>query len=122
MLIIDEETGNQTVRQGDSYKFEVEGVDDSYTMYYSVYNSSREIIFEIMATPQQGVTTFEVTSADSNKLTVPVNKKSETYYYGLKRCKNGYEDTLVVGNKSVSDLNKVLVYPLTTEGSVNDNS
>lgn len=120
MYLIDEETGDMTIRQGDSYSFTVEGVDSSYTMYHSVYNSQREIIFEVSAIPNENdETTFEITPAETNLLTVPVNRKKENYYYGIKRCKNGYEDTLIVGNKEVGELNKMTVYPLITEGDEN---
>lgn len=119
MFIIDEETGNMTIRQGDSYTFTVEGVDDTYTLYYSVYDSSRNILWEIDTTPVNEIATFNITPALSTQMTVPTGRKTETYYYGLKRCKDGYEDTLIVGNKGVGDLNKILVYPLIVEGDEN---
>lgn len=119
MFIIDEETGNMIIRQGDSYNFTVEGVDDSYTLYYSVYNVNREILWEISTNPVNTVATFNITPKYSTQMTVPVNRKTETYYYGLKRCKDGYEDTLIVGDKDVGDLNKITVYPLITEGDEN---
>lgn len=120
MYIIDEETGDMTIRQGDSYSFTVEGVDSSYTLYHSVYNSQREIIYEVSAIPDENEqTVFDVTPSETNLLTVPVNKKTELYYYGIKRCKNGFEDTLIVGDKEIKDLNKIIVYPLITEGDSN---
>ena len=122
MFIIDEETGNMTVRQGDSYEFTVEGVTDDWKLYYSVYDANRVIKFETNETPVDGSATFHITPAMSNLLTVPTEKKTEIYYYGLKRCKEGIEDTLIVGDKSVSDLNKIIVYPLTTEGDENGES
>ena len=122
MFIIDDTTGNMTVRQGDSFDFTVEGVTDDWQLYFSVYNANREILFEINKTPIEGVTKFEITPAQSTLMTVPLDKKTEMYYYGLKRCKNGIEDTLIVGDKSVSDLNKITVYPLTNEGAENGES
>lgn len=119
MFIIDEVTGNMTIRQGDTYMFTVEGVDDSYDLYYSVYDSNRKILWEIQTKPINQVASFNITPAYSTQLSVPTGRKTETYYYGLKRCKDGYEDTLIVGNKEVGDLNRILVYPLITEGDEN---
>lgn len=119
MFIIDDITGNMTLRQGDTYEFIVEGVTNDWVLYYSVYNANREILFEIHETPVSGLTTFRITAAQSDLMTVPLGKKTETYYYGLKRCKGAQEDTLIVGDKNVGDLNKITVYPLTTEGVEN---
>lgn len=119
MFIIDDITGNMTLRQGDTYEFTVEGVTDDWELYYSVYNANREILFEIHATPVDNLTTFRITAAQSDLMTVPLGRKTETYYYGLKRCKGTQEDTLIVGDKNVGDLNKISVYPLTTEGIEN---
>lgn len=119
MYIVDEETGDMTIRQGDTYTFRVEGVSDDYELYYSVYNANRDIVWEISTTPVDGVADFTVTPYYSNQLTVPKNKRTAIYYYGLKRCKDGYEDTLIVGDKSINELNKITVYPLITEGTEN---
>lgn len=120
MFIMDEETGNMTTRQGDTYSFQVTGVADDWDLYYSVYRTTdREILFEIKTNPVNQVATFEVTASDSNLMTVPDGKKTEIYYWGLKRCKDGVEDTLIVGNKDIGDYNKITVYPLTTEGAEN---
>lgn len=123
MFIMDDVTGDMTVRQGDTYTFIVSGITDEWTVYYSVYRKSdRKIIFEIDATPQNEETTFNISAALSNLLTVPDEKKTEIYYYGIKRCKDGVEDTVLIGNKEVGELNKLLVYPLITEGDENGES
>lgn len=120
MFIMDDETGDMITRQGDSYSFQVEGVDDDWDLYYSVYKTSnREILFEIKTNPINQVATFEITPKDSTLMTVPEGKKTEVYYWGLKRSKDGFEDTLIVGDKQVADVNKITVYPLTTEGPDN---
>lgn len=126
MFKMDEVTGDQTVRQGDDYSFSVIGIPDDWDVYYSVYRASdRKIMFEIKSKPANEVTEFIVTPADSELLTVPVNKKVEIYYYGIKRCKDGREDTVIVGTKKdgtpkdVTDLNKVTVLPLTNQGDEN---
>lgn len=119
MFIIDDTTGNMVTRQGDTFSLSVTGITDDWTVYFSVYKD-REILFEVHKTPVDGLTTFNISAFNSNKMTVPTGKKYETYYYGIKRCKDGIEDTVIVGNKQVGELNKITVYPLTTEGTENE--
>lgn len=121
MWIMNEETGDATTRQGDTFSLKVIGITDDWTAYFSVYRGSdRSILFEIEAHPVNNETTFDVAAGDSDLMEVPEGKKTEIYYYGIKRCKNGIEDTVIVGNKSVGDLNKIVVYPKITEGTVNN--
>lgn len=123
MFIMDEETGDITTRQGDTFTINVTGISDDWTVYFSVYRGSDRVrLFEISQTPVEGTTTFDITARESNLMTVPNGKKTELYYYGIKRCKDNIEDTVIVGNKKVSDLNKILVYPLITEGTENGTS
>ena len=44
---------------------------------------------------------------------------SATYYFGIKICYgiNDIEDTLVIGDKTIEDLNTITVLPKITEGS-----
>ena len=118
MFIIDDTTGDMITRQGDTFSLNVTGITDDWTAYFSVYRD-REILFEIHTTPVDGTSTFNITAAQSNLMTVPTNKKYEIYHYGIKRCKDGIEDTVIVGDKQVGELNKITVYPLTTEGTAN---
>ena len=126
MYIIDEETGDMTIRQGDSFELTIEGIpsDKEYDVYFSIYDLKRNILFELKETPVDGVVTFKITPALSNLLTVPTTQKTALYYWSVKRCyePDNFEDTLLVGNKEVKDLNKVLVYPLNVEGAENANS
>lgn len=123
MFIMDDATGDMTIRQGDTYTFVVSGISDDWVVYYSVYRKSdRRIVFEVSSTPVNEETTFNITAAQSNLLTVPAGKKTELYYYGIKRCKEGIEDTVLIGDKEVGELNKILVYPLITEGDENGES
>ena len=123
MFIIDEETGTITLRQGDSAELSIENIPDDrqYTVFFSIYDSNRNIIFELDDTPVDGVVNFKITPALSNLLTVPVEQKTAIYYWAVKRCykPDDFEDTLIVGDKKVSDVNKVIVYPLIAEGEEN---
>lgn len=121
MFVIDEETGDAITRQGDTWSLSISGISDEWTVYYSVYTKdTRDIVFEISASPVDSNTTFFVTAEDSDKLVVPEGKKTEKYYYGIKRCKDNIEDTVIIGNKDVGDLNLLTVYPKIVEGTVND--
>ena len=120
MFIMDNETGDMITRQGDTFSFTVTGISDEWDVYFSVYrNDTRERLFEVQTKPVNGVAVFNVTAADSDKMTVEDGKKTATYYWNIKRCKEGVEDTVIVVGKEVSDLNKITVYPLTTEGAEN---
>lgn len=120
MFKMDDVTGDMTTRQGDSFSFKVTGITSDWNAYFSVYRGdTREIVFEIQGIHENNETIFNVTPADSNLMTVEDGKKTATYYWNIKRCKDGVEDTVIVVGKDVSDLNKITVYPLTTEGAEN---
>lgn len=122
MFEINETTFDMRTRQGDSFNFDTNIVDDdsSWNYYYSVYNiATQEILFQTLATIINNRAYYNVTPAESNLMTVPEGKKFAVYGYGFKRCKDGIEDTLTVGNKKISDINKITVYPLITEGVEN---
>lgn len=121
MFIIDEETGNITLRQGDSAEIGIEDIPDDreYDMYFSIYDSNRKIIFELKEVPVDRAVTFKLTPEDTDLLTVPIGQKTGNYFWAIKRCyePDNFEDTLLVGDKGVADVNKVLVYPKIVEGA-----
>ena len=127
MFKINKRTGDIVTRQGDTWDLSVSGVSDDWDLYFSVYTAdTREILFELNTNPVDGIALFEVNAENSDKLIVPEEKESETYYYGIKRCKNidnkYVEDTLILQGKSVNDLNMITVYPLIVEGAENGKS
>lgn len=123
MFIIDEETGTITLRQGDSAKIDIENIpnDKEYDLYFSVYDKNRKIIFELKENPVERAVTFKIKPKHSNLLTVPTGQKTETYFWAVKRCyePDDFEDTLLIGDKGIYDLNKVIVLPLNVEGAEN---
>lgn len=122
MFQVNGDTGDVICRQGDSGELTFTGIDKSkqYQVYFSIYNNKRKIIEEIRSVPYAGIVTFGLTPSITDKLTVPVGEKTATYYYGLKIClpEENYEDTLVIGNKEITALNKIIVYPKIVEGTV----
>lgn len=123
MYIIDEETGDMTIRQGDSGELTVMGIPDDreYDVYFSMYDKDKNILFELKETPVDQSVTFKITPAHSNLLTVPAGNKTAIYFYAVKRCyePDNFEDTLIIGDKAISGENKVTVYPLLVEGAEN---
>lgn len=119
MFIVDS-SGKITLRQGDSGKITFTDVptDKDYTLYFSFYDKSRNIIKEINKEVLSSEVTFEITPEITDLLRVGEKNKTETYYWGLKicLCDEKYENTLVVEDKSIADLNMVLVYPKIVEG------
>lgn len=122
MFQVNGETGDVICRQGDSGEMTFTGISTAkpYKAYFSIYNNKRKILVEIEATPFDGTVTFGLTPEMMDKLEVPVGEKNMLYYYGIKIClpEENYEDTLVVGNKEITALNKITVYPKITEGTV----
>lgn len=119
MFIMNNETGEQKTFRGDSYEFTVTGIPADWDAFYAVYNiETQEIIFEVQSTKENGVDKIYVPAEESDKLIVPQGKKSMTYGWGIKRKKNGYEDTTIVKDRKEEDITKIIVLPKRAEGSV----
>lgn len=117
MFIMDDETGEQKTRQGDSYEFTVTGISSDWDVFYSVYNiETQEIMLEVQSTKVENGDKIFVPASESDKLTVPQGKKSMTYGWGIKRKKNGFEDTTIVKDRTENDITKIVVLPKITEG------
>ncbi|MBQ8677243.1 MAG: hypothetical protein IJ529_02095 [Alphaproteobacteria bacterium] len=72
---MNDDTGEQKVRQGDSYEFTVTGIGADWDVFYSVYNiQTQEIIFEVQSTKIDGGDKIFVSASESDKLTVPQGK------------------------------------------------
>jgi hypothetical protein len=128
-FLVDTTTGEITLVQGDSGELVVEGLntDKNYTIYFAFYNSKRkrlgsEVSVESNMSPN---VTLVIPASLTDLLTVPQGEESAEYYYGIKACYDygdgyKYEDTLVVGNNDIGDLNLITVYPKKVEGFTND--
>lgn len=123
-FIVDEETGDIECRQGDTGKIVISGIptDKEYLLYFSIYDNDRKILHEQSARPSEGQVTFNLPPAVTDNLTVAKGVKYATYYWGIKLCyePDDYEDTLLVGDKSIGDVNKIKVYPKIVEGTENE--
>ena len=122
MFLVDEETGNITLRQGDSGEYTINGLptDQYYDVYLAIQDKKRNPIGnEIKESANlKSSVTLKFLSSLTDLLTVPKSEETETYYFGIKLCdKLGNEDTLIIGNNDVGDKNTITVYPKKAEGS-----
>ncbi len=121
---VDETTGDITLVQGDSGTLIVTDLptDESYTLYFAFYDEKRNIIGDEMTVDTNGSDTASVSilSSVTDLLTVDKNEDSAQYYYGLKICleDTGYENTLIINDGDIGDVNTVTVYPKKVEGIV----
>ena len=124
MFEVDEITGDITLRQGDSGKYIISGLptDQYYTVYLGIQNKNREPIGDEISEAASLRSSVELNfpATLTDLLTVKKNEDTAEYYFGVKLCTAaGREDTLIIGNKSVGDLNTITVYPKTVEGTLN---
>lgn len=122
MFLVDEETGNITLTQGDSGEYAISGLptDQYYDVYLAIQDKKRNPIGnEIKESANlKSSVTLKFLSSLTDLLTVPKSEETETYYFGIKLCdKLGNEDTLIIGNNDVGDKNTITVYPKKAEGS-----
>ena len=121
MYLVDEETGDITLTQGDTGDYIVTGLptDKEYTIYFAVQDEKRNAVgSEISkALNNSDAVTLTIPSTLTDLLTVKKTEEYATYYFGLKLCTAaGTEDTLIIGNKQVGEKNTITVYPKIVEG------
>jgi hypothetical protein len=125
MAFMVDDKGNITLVQGDSGKLIVDDLptDKNYVVYFSFYDENRRIIGEeiqILANYSSSVVLF-ITASLTDLLKVPITDEMAEYYYGLKICdsETDEEDTLMIEDGDIGDLNTVTVYPKKVEGFIN---
>lgn len=127
MIDVDNLTGDMKIYQGDSGDFNITNIptDRTYQVYFSFYDENRKVIGrELMTSSINGMAKLFIPADITNLLVVPLDEPTATYYYGVKFCwvddlGNTYEDTQIIGNKEIGELNEVTVYPKETEGVIN---
>lgn len=122
MFLVDEETGNITLTQGDSGEYTINGLptDQYYDVYLAIQDKKRNPIGnEIKESANlKSSVSLKFLSSLTDLLTVPKSEETETYYFGIKLCdKLGNKNTLIIGNNDVGDKNTITVYPKKAEGS-----
>lgn len=120
MFVVDEETGNIITRQGDSGTLVLNNIDTSknWTIYFSIYDENRKPMITEVFTQTNKLSTVAITisASSTDPLIVPQDQETAEYYYGVKLCSDGIEDTLIIGNGDINTENTITVYPKKTEG------
>ena len=122
MAFIVDENANISMIQGDSGTLVIEGLntDKNYTVYFAVQDKNRKPIGNelYVNSNYSSNVIFYLTGNFTDLLTVNKNEECSVYYYGVKICssEDNSEDTLILGNGSMSDLNTITVYPKKVEG------
>lgn len=126
MAFVVDDYGNITLVQGDSGQLTVNGLntDKNYTLYLAIQDSKRNPIGSEIVVNSNGAESviFVLSPELTNLLTVKRRDESAEYYYGIKVCDEStdFEDTLLIGDSDIGDLNTITVYPKKVEGSLND--
>lgn len=125
MAFLVDNKGNITLVQGDSGELIITGIptNHDYECFLSFYNSARKTISDQIKVNslQSDKVTFFIPATTTDELKVKNNEETAEYFYGVKICHKdefGYdhEDTLVIGDTDIGDLNTVTVYPKKVEG------
>lgn len=128
MAFFVDENGGITLIQGDSGTLTVNDLptDKSYTVYFAIKDKKRNTIGDEMylTSNSQSAVSFFISADLTDLLTVPMSKESEEYYYGVKICSTDTqtnvtsEETLIIGDSDISDMNTITVYPKRVEGAL----
>jgi hypothetical protein len=117
-----QDNGDLTITQGDSFELVLNGIptDQNYKIYFAIQNKDREPIGqEIMVESNLAESVvIKVVGNYTDLLTVEEDSKYATYYYGVKKCSDidNTEDTLLLGNKKLGELNTIKVFPRKVKG------
>lgn len=116
------DNGDLTITQGDSFELVLNGIptDQNYKIYFAIQNKERQPIGqEIMVESNLAESVvIKVVGNYTDLLTVEEDSKYATYYYGVKKCSDidNTEDTLLLGNKKLGELNTIKVFPRKVKG------
>ena len=113
---------NISMIQGDSGSLIIEGLntEKNYAVYLAIQNKNREPVGDEISlnSNYSSNVIFHLTGGYTDALTVPKGETYAIYYYGIKICDstNNTEDTLILGNGELGEVNTITVYPKKVEG------
>ena len=121
MAFMIDNDGNITMIQGDTGRLVVNGLmtDQNYTVYFAIQDEDRKPIGNEISVQSnsQPTVVFELSSNLTDLLKVGQDEETHEYYYGVKTCTaDGFEDTLIIGDGDMGDINTITVYPKKVEG------
>ena len=126
MAFLVDNNGNITLIQGDSGALVISGLstDKNYKVYFAVHDKNRKLVGNelYVNSNMQNSVIIQLTADFTDLLTVNKNAGYEIYYYGIKACyeNENIEDTLILGNSQLGDLNTITVFPKKVEGTLNE--
>lgn len=122
MALIVDNNGNITLVQGDSGDIAIDGIetDKNYRVFFAIQDENRKPVGNevFIDSDFKSSVILNLPSILTDLLTVNKNEEYAEYYYGIKVCdlESNFEDTLVLGNNDIGDLNTITVYPKKVEG------
>ncbi|MCR5264983.1 MAG: hypothetical protein K6E29_00135 [Cyanobacteria bacterium RUI128] len=120
MSINMDDNGTLYIHQGDSASVILEGLgtDKDYRVYFAVKDKSRKTIGDelVINSNYNPTVKFNLSGDYTDLFTVPDNENYAIYYYALKICCGNEENTLVLENSELGELNPLIVYPKMVEG------
>ncbi len=122
MPFLVEADGTILTYQGDTGELVINGIptDQNYKVYFAIQDEKRNFIGkELMVNSlSQSSVSIHIDSELTDLLEVPINKKNNIYYYGIKLCTPGTldEDTMFIAGGDFATQNKIIVYPKKVEG------
>lgn len=122
MFIVNEETGDIKLHQGDSGEYIVTDLPPDKLgekIYFEIQDSKRKKIGEdIESVIEEGyTTTFKFTPVLTDLLKVKLSEETAEYYGGIKICtSDGNEETIKVANKEDGERIIITVLPKEAEG------
>ena len=124
MAFMIDNDGNITMIQGDTGRLVVNGLmtDQNYDVYFAIQDENRRPIGNELSVQSnsQPTVVFELSSNLTDLLKVGQDEETHEYYYGVKTCTaDGFEDTVIIENGQIGDINTITVYPKKVEG-IND--
>lgn len=117
-----DKNANISMIQGDSGTLVIEGLntEKNYTVYLAVQNKNREPVGNELSLSSNNSSSviFHLTGSYTDAFIVPKGESCAIYYYGIKICDStdNSEDTLILGNGEIGELNTITVYPKKVEG------
>ena len=120
-FFIDDE-GNITLVQGDNGDITFDGIptDRNYEVFFAIQDDKRRPIGDEVSVMSNNMSSvvISVPSTLTDLLTIKAGQETAEYYYGVKICDEatGLEDTMILGNNEIGDLNTITVYPRKVKG------
>lgn len=114
--------GDIEIIQGDSFELSIDGLptDQNYKIFFAIQDADRNPIGQEVMIESFGAASvpIKIVGNYTDLLTVEDGAKYATYYYGIKRCSeiDNTEDTLLVGEKEMGEVNTIKVFPRKVKG------